>query len=305
MWNNVFRWVSETIGESKRFRVRLEPYGALVFDKHSGVIIELNEDEVKQLLGKNIALPQERIAPIYAHIELTNQCNLNCPECYVERKQEHLSFQQLKSIIHKLAMAGVFSVTFGGGEPMLRKDVFKLAKYARWLGLGVSMTTNGTLLKPASKLSLFHQINFSIHRNLPEIEPTIVAAKKYTKVGISLIAEDEHEIRNIANFCRLNDIELLLLAYKPVGRIKQAIPANEVPFIAMKLAQEGVKVAVDGLAIGTCRAANDFVDISCEGDVYPCSFIRKSIGNMLKQDFSDIWQNRPKTVECPFKQNPF
>ncbi|MEM2914578.1 MAG: radical SAM protein [Candidatus Bathyarchaeia archaeon] len=306
MWREVFRRLPETVEKNERFRVRLEPLGALVFDKTTGFIVEMNRAEVETLF--NIKLfPKDKVAPRFVHIELTNKCNLNCPECYVERDyRKAMSFKQLDTLLSELAEIGVFSVTFGGGEPLLRgNEVYALAKIARALGLGVAMTTNGTLLEANEELATFHQVNISVHHNLQHILRKAIAASAYTKVGINFVVSKGSisELRAVAEFCKKFDFELLLLSYKPVkGDLAEAIPATEVLSIAKKLAKDGVKVASDGMSVGLCKAADYFVDISCEGDVFPCSFVRKPIGNVLREKFSEIWEKRPRRVSCPFKK---
>jgi radical SAM protein with 4Fe4S-binding SPASM domain len=51
-----------------------------------------------------------------------------------------------KTFIHDLAEFGVPVVLFSGGEPLLRKDFFELADYARRQGLRIALSTNGTLI---------------------------------------------------------------------------------------------------------------------------------------------------------------
>ena len=51
-----------------------------------------------------------------------------------------------KTFIHDLAEFGVPVVLFSGGEPLLRKDFFELAEYARQQGLRIALSTNGTLI---------------------------------------------------------------------------------------------------------------------------------------------------------------
>ena len=95
--------------------------------------------------------------------------------------------------------------------------------------------------------------------------------------------------------------ELLYLVYKPVaGDIKSQVAPNEVHRIAKVAAKEGLRVAVDGPAVKQCLAKKKFVDVNHKGDVYQCSFVRKVMGNLLKQDFSEIWDGRGPLGECPW-----
>ena len=80
----------------------------------------------------------------------TRQCNLNCVHCYAsagnQKSPEEMDTAAGKTFIHDLAEFGVPVVLFSGGEPLLRKDFFELAEYARQQGLRIALSTNGTLI---------------------------------------------------------------------------------------------------------------------------------------------------------------
>jgi len=65
----------------------------------------------------------------------TRQCNLSCIHCYAsagnQKSPEEMNTTDGKTFIHDLAEFGVPVVLFSGGEPLLRKDFFELAEYAR------------------------------------------------------------------------------------------------------------------------------------------------------------------------------
>lgn len=80
----------------------------------------------------------------------TQKCNLKCIHCYArsDRKNysEELSTEQGKNLIKNLADFGVPVLLFSGGEPLMRKDIFELAEYAKDAGLRIVLSTNGTLI---------------------------------------------------------------------------------------------------------------------------------------------------------------
>lgn len=53
-----------------------------------------------------------------------------------------------KALIRQLAEFKVPVLLFSGGEPLVRKDFLELARYATDKGLGVVVSTNGTLITP-------------------------------------------------------------------------------------------------------------------------------------------------------------
>ncbi len=80
----------------------------------------------------------------------TKVCNLRCVHCYYDATQEKeekgLSTKEAKEMIDDLAEYGVPVILFSGGEPLLRKDIFELGKYAIGKGLRAVLSTNGTLI---------------------------------------------------------------------------------------------------------------------------------------------------------------
>jgi len=82
-------------------------------------------------------------------IQLTDQCNAQCPQCGMragERFQRSsLNLHDLKGILDQAARLGFKAVSLTGGEPMLRMpDVLRLARYARKVGIPLIRSgTNG------------------------------------------------------------------------------------------------------------------------------------------------------------------
>ncbi|MFC1918218.1 radical SAM protein [Chloroflexota bacterium] len=78
------------------------------------------------------------------------QCNLKCIHCYASANDTiappEMSTGDGENFIRGLAEFGVPVILFSGGEPMLRKDLFHLAGYARDAGIRVAISTNGTLI---------------------------------------------------------------------------------------------------------------------------------------------------------------
>jgi radical SAM protein with 4Fe4S-binding SPASM domain len=84
--------------------------------------------------------------PIYAVFDVTNRCNLRCLHCYSSEQREELTTTDVYHVLDKLSTAGVGMIDFGGGEPLLRTDIFDILTYAKHLGFYTSISTNGTLL---------------------------------------------------------------------------------------------------------------------------------------------------------------
>ena len=85
--------------------------------------------------------------------EITRSCNLNCVHCRAASERGpysgELDTEKCLEVLDQIVQTGKPIVILTGGEPLLRKDVFKLARYGTDLGLRMVMATNGTLLTQA------------------------------------------------------------------------------------------------------------------------------------------------------------
>src|SRR3989344_3371113 len=101
-------------------------------------------------------------------IFLTNKCNLNCVYCFKDKRKKE---PELCEIIKKINQADK-EVIFKGGEPLLRRDILTILKYAKSRNVRISLETNGilldkTALRYINKLYfVFDTINFCEWRKI-------------------------------------------------------------------------------------------------------------------------------------------
>jgi len=117
-----------------------------------GTVSEL----IKRRKGSLSDVPSELLAFTEANRplvfwNLTNRCNLLCSQCYINAKSgnsnnEELSTDEAKNFIDNLAEMKIPLLMFSGGEPLLRKDLWELASYAKSKGLKTALSSNGTLI---------------------------------------------------------------------------------------------------------------------------------------------------------------
>ncbi len=87
---------------------------------------------------------------------MTRRCNLRCMHCYIQSEDKdysgELTTEEAKEFIDDLAKAEVPVLLFSGGEPLIRKDFYELARYATDKKIRAVVSTNGTLItKEAAK----------------------------------------------------------------------------------------------------------------------------------------------------------
>ncbi len=85
--------------------------------------------------------------PVLSEIALTYRCNNRCKFCYAYspyRESGEMTTDEVKRVIDIIADdAHVPSLSFTGGEPTLRDDLFELIRYGRQKGLRMNLITNG------------------------------------------------------------------------------------------------------------------------------------------------------------------
>ena len=80
----------------------------------------------------------------------SRRCNLRCIHCYADSENQQyegeLTTGQAEALIDDLADFGAPVLLFSGGEPLMRRDVLRLAAYAADRGIRPVISTNGTLI---------------------------------------------------------------------------------------------------------------------------------------------------------------
>ncbi|MCL5037689.1 MAG: radical SAM protein [Chloroflexi bacterium] len=91
-------------------------------------------------------------APVKVYLSLTRECNLACAYCYNASGvplPDELKTREVKDLIDQMADMGVFELSLGGGEPLLRKDFFEIVSHANKAGIQVEVSTNATVINSA------------------------------------------------------------------------------------------------------------------------------------------------------------
>ncbi len=204
-----------------------------------------------------------RPLPLEVHVAVTSRCPADCAGCYqsATRDGEHVSLDALTSTLDALSAMGVFTVAFGGGEPMLRDDLPALAATARARNLVPVVTTSGLGLTREKALSLrdFAQVNVSHdgvaggYEAVRGFDGEALAdrtVRTLVEAGVPVGINHVLTRQNLAHLAAMLDharalgaVEVQLLRYKPAGR------AASLDYLARRLTE----AQVDGLG-DTLRA---------------------------------------------------
>ena len=129
-------------------------------------------------------------------------CNQRCIHCYAagqeQAEEKELSTEEWKVIIDRCREAGIPQVTFTGGEPTMRDDLFELIDHAKWFI--TRLNTNGVLLTPEycrklressldSAQITFYSADEEIHNELvgaPRYRDTVAGIENAIAAGINI-----------------------------------------------------------------------------------------------------------------------
>jgi len=159
-------------------------------------------------------------------LNVTLSCNEKCIFCFRNfyTSQKTLYVEKLKNMIPYLKNLGIRKITLIGGEPLLNKDILKIAEILYDEGFILSLTTNATIYKPEI-LNYLTYLSFSlesvnketnrllgrnekhlenIERYLEEIRKKNLDLKVKINTVITSVNAREEELNGIAEFIRKN-----------------------------------------------------------------------------------------------------
>jgi radical SAM protein with 4Fe4S-binding SPASM domain len=200
-------------------------------------------------IGKyGVTRPYKTCAPFLVVWNYTNACNLKCKHCYQHADKpspDELTTEERVEIIDQLDENNVSALAFSGGEPLMRKDFFEVARYAHDKGMYVSIATNGTLLTAEvlnrlkncgigyAEISLdgaTKETHDSFRGVNGVFEKTVQGIKKSIESGLftcMAVTATRHNISEITKMIRLGKElgvkRLIVFNFIPTGRGKEII----------------------------------------------------------------------------------
>jgi len=274
-------------------------------------------------------------APICITWELTRSCNLHCLHCLSSSGKGEggeLSSEEAERLIDELAEMQVFYVNFGGGEPFLRPDLFEILKHCIRKGLGVKISTNGTLLDRRNIERLAElkgvDIQVSLDGATPEVNDRIRGRGSFERAvrALGLLREygikfrinmvvtrlNFHQLDAVHRMARDFGAGLRLSRFRPSGRGRElwnALRLTREQNIALSrwLAEHPETLTGDSFfhltpvgkgppGLNTCGAGRMTCSVAPNGDVYPCAFLTDGAflaGNIKERPLAAVWRDSP------------
>lgn len=281
---------------------------------------------------KNPPLDKVMSAPTLVHLAVTNACNFRCGHCFASSGQpyaDELTTFEIKRLIDDLAEMGCFKIKFGGGEPLVRRDLPELVRYASDQGLLVSISTNAVAATKEVVESLagleFEEIRVSMDGASAEVYDAIrgeagafqqamagIANLKVLKAPIALrrvlMKANANESAALVQLAEKLEVKRVLLrSLLPVGRaaaepdmLLGAGETNHVWQEALAINNPQVQVAIpESIPISRKRVFEGF---GCEcgrlhcyidprGSVSASGLLKDLLpsGNLRQQSLKQIW----------------
>jgi radical SAM protein with 4Fe4S-binding SPASM domain len=206
-------------------------------------------------IGKyGVTRPYKTYAPFLVVWNYTNACNLRCRHCYQradKQTPDELTTEERFKIVDQLDENNVSAVAFSGGEPLMRRDFFEVARHAYNKGMYVSLATNGTLLTTEvlkqlkksgveyAEISLdgatkethdaFRGINGAFERTVQGIK-NAVKSELFTCIAVTATKHNINEMPKIVKLGKeLGADRIIIFNFIPTGRGKEIISLDISP----------------------------------------------------------------------------
>ena len=195
-------------------------------------------------------------------ISVTDRCNFRCSYCMPEEgmqwlaKDKLLSFEEITRLASLLASLGVTKIRLTGGEPLMRKELWRLVAMLRGISgiRDLALTTNGYFLKEQAQQLAdagLDRINVSLDSLDPKVfnemarrdyfDKTWAGIEKAEQAGISPIklnvvlirGMNDGEILRFAELARSRRFVIRFIEFMPIGKddgwaMDKVVPTREV-----------------------------------------------------------------------------
>jgi len=267
----------------------------------------------------------------YLTWNVTCKCNLRCEHCYNSffdrnRVEDELSTKEGKKMISQAKNLGLEAILFTGGEPLLRKDIPLLIRFAKEERLIIFLATNGTLIDKSfikEFKGAIDGINISLdaatskkHDEIRGVKGCFMKAlnsvkilQKHFSTSITFTATQKNllELSFVAKIAKRYKIPLKIKRFIPIG--KGAQDSN------LTLSKGNYKILVEEIrqlqksqrvlfsdpiwlslneekinSYGGCLAGIYSICVDFDGTAYPCTKLKIPVGNIRNTSFEKIWR---------------
>jgi radical SAM protein with 4Fe4S-binding SPASM domain len=267
--------------------------------------------------------------PFFISVEVSNTCNLHCPECpvgtnkYKDKIAKQFDYEMYKDLINEIKTTLIHVILYFQGEPFLNKQLPDFIKYAHDLEIFTSTSTNGQLINRAIAREI---VSAGLDKIIVSIDGTTQETYEKYRVGGSL----DKAIKSIEyinfwkselkSFTPLVEIQFLVLKtnehqMNDMRRLAKTLHVNQLKFKSAQiydfengndLIPETKKYSryrklitgkfeIKGKRTNHCKRLWSGAVVNASGEVLPCCYDKGSefsFGNINEHSFSEAWHNK-------------
>ncbi|MEM4155357.1 MAG: radical SAM protein [Archaeoglobaceae archaeon] len=247
-------------------------------------------------------------APFQVVWDITYSCNLHCKHCYAtagKPLEDELTTEEALETIDNLDRLGVTIIAFSGGEPLVRKDLFELTRYASEKGIYVALATNGTMISDdiAKKMKengvnylqisldglrethdSFRGIRGAFDRTVEGIK-NAVKNGLFVNVSMTVTKLNYEEVPAVIDLCEKLGVNWFMhYNFIPTGRGREIVELDLSPEHREKLLKMLYEKNFSS-RISLLSTAPQFarVALQCNGGIIPTHFYNVNAGDRFRQ----------------------
>ncbi len=287
---------------------------------------------VKLVISYLISSISEKIVflgyPLTLSLELTNHCNLSCPECrsgsgLLKRGKGFMDMTTFDRILSDCSSFLFSLILYFQGEPFLHHELFEMIKKARQKRFHTMTSTNGQFLDPdrAKKVveSGLDRIiismdgldqpvyeKYRVGGNLDKVKEGIEALVGWKKtlrsntpviiIQFLVFSHNQHQIEDIRKWGQrvgADGVEIKTAMFHDFENGNPLMPEEQ--YTRYRKNNNG-KFLINSPLKNHCWQCWSKAVITWDGKVLPCCFDTDGdhvMGNIRQQPFVDIWKNIP------------
>ena len=281
--------------------------------------------------------------PFVVMFELTYSCNEKCVHCFnpgaarndneksTRNQRDEINIGHYETLLNDLHKMGVVKIILTGGDPFVKKDIWKLIEMIYERDFALDIYTNGLgLLGRVDKLAKFYprsvglsvysadgHIHDSITRVKGSLKKTLLVADEFADNGIPIYFKCPIMNHNATSYYTIVELAKIYGATPQIditltdsvdgdtaiseqlqvdGELLEIILRDpNIPiYVGKEAPNYGVQVRDRNQAF--CGAGTALMNITPEGDVTPCNSFPTQFGNLKDKSFFDIW-NESKALK--------
>lgn len=267
--------------------------------------------------------------PFFISVEITNYCNLHCPECPVgineipAAKRHDFEISLYKSLIDQLKPTLAHVILYFQGEPFLNSKLAEFIKIAHQAKIYTTTSTNGQLFHKknvneivssgldkiivsidgaSQEVYEMYRVGGNLNRTLQGIKELVAAKKElksatpFIEIQFLVLKTNEHQMKEMKKLAKSLDIDRLTFKTAQLYDFKNGndLMPTKNKYSRYKKSKDG-KFRLKGNLPNRCWRMWSGAVVNVNGEVLPCCFDKKSensFGNIYENSFSECWHSK-------------